>query len=286
MPSEAVRSSQAAGVSQPSDACTNHTPPQEAANTAMSVALEVLGSRTVAPSVEVVNHVMAAGAEVVRPGRGSQCALHRWARNGLVNLVKALLQTQRIINFRVTDASGNTPFHSVLCGPTKSGELVRELIGAMVLRLESHLLDTGESADESALTLWEVKNADGLDFLQLAFATGHFSVVYPLIKGRPFYSQRTEPLKFSTNNEVWRQQTPHIWLRTMENMGFTGVPSQSQEPTCLEQKRINFYLKTCLWAAGDLGILFVAPQLFVVNAGVRLGSSAVQRYWRNHEEWV
>lgn len=42
--------------------------------------------------------------------------------------------------------------------------------------------------------LWEVKNAAGYDVLHLAIATGHLSVVYPLIAERPYYRDRLTPV--------------------------------------------------------------------------------------------
>jgi len=126
-----------------------------------------------------------AGGELMTTGCSAMSPLHHWTREGRVELVKALLETPKPINYRTVDEDGSTPFHSVLCGPAKSGEMVRELMAALIRRMKTihGMCDTGECADEkSALSLWEVKNAAEYDILRLAITSGQLFVVYPLIK--------------------------------------------------------------------------------------------------------
>lgn len=150
-----------------------------------------------------IAQLVQSGADVVDCRNEDGSLLHRFLQEGQVHIVKVLLKTPRAIDFRTVDKSGNTPFHALLCAPTKTPEVVREMIGALMNRLNSRLDDVSDVEDHSGPPLWEMKNSAGLDLLHLAIFTCHLSVVFPLIARRPYYQGRIIELSANPSDSDW-----------------------------------------------------------------------------------
>lgn len=194
---------------------------EEVAKRELTASLMELSCQRSLPALSDIRGLVQQGASVTGAGLCSFSPLHRWLREGRVQLVMVLLETKNAINFFSLDEEGDTPFHSLFSGPAKSDEVVRTLMTAMVDRLDSSTADIAEEKDEIGISVWEVRNAAGYDVLHLAISTHQLSVVYPLIKERQYFANRTTPLRLEvcpdandwsrlSNSQQARLQCPSV----------------------------------------------------------------------------
>lgn len=115
---------------------------------------------------------------------------------GGVEAFLACLETARDVDFTVTDLNRNTILHLLAITYHISGRDVERMTAAVVHHVERHPKDHVE---------WNQKNKNRKDFLTLAAEHFRLHYIYPVVKGMPYFADRTVDDPLISLPIVWEE---------------------------------------------------------------------------------
>lgn len=121
--------------------------------------------------------------------------LHRCIMNGHMEALKAILATQRVVDFTARDMDWNSfnPLHRV-AALGRTADVKKAMLATIIRRLASHPNDRVD---------WSQTSNGGSDFLALAAVNGVLSDLYPLVRELPYYKNASKPLVLTSKTRDW-----------------------------------------------------------------------------------